>query len=377
MVGERAPGLTRVHAAAFHRVGSVEAEVREHGGRHVDEVHETVVLRRGRAQQARSDARSAERGDAERGALLRWCRPHDQHHVAVVDVSEQPPDDAVGVLERAGAHLHRLLVGRELRLDVGAHEVGTLDQNDRARLPRVLERTLHPVGVEAHPERRGGVLAQQPVVDPTAGDLARARHQRGDRGAPPRRRPRVGSARVGAVTVGDHRARDAGVRQLVTEATGLGAEELLVVGLDGFGDRHVHEPVAGREPGAGGEHDTGAVAAEVLVDAESLVAGGAVAERARTGTDGHVAARQPGRSVDAVGDHRAHGRLREQPVEVRGGRLLEVGPLGVGQRHDEDATLTGCGGRRRGRCGEGRQRHDADRSRTRRAATAARVRGPR
>ena len=32
-------------------------------------------------------------------------------------------DDAVGLLERAGTHLHGLLVGSEPRLDVGPHEV--------------------------------------------------------------------------------------------------------------------------------------------------------------------------------------------------------------------------------------------------------------
>ncbi len=210
----------------------------------------------------------------------------------VVDVLEQPADDAVGVLERAGAHLDRLLVGRELRLDVGPHEVGALDQHDRAGLPRVCEGALHPIGIEAHAERRGGVLAQQAVVDAAAGDLARAGHQRGDGRSPPRRRTGVGRARIGAVAVGDDGARDARRGELVTEQTGLGAVELFVVRLDGVGDRHVHETVAGGETGAGGEHDTGVVATEVLVDAEALVAGGAVADGTRAGAHGDVAARQ-------------------------------------------------------------------------------------
>ena len=68
-LGQRPTGLARLHAATLHRVGSVEPEVGEDGGRDVGEVHEAVVLRRGGAQQAGLQPRGAHRSHAERVAL--------------------------------------------------------------------------------------------------------------------------------------------------------------------------------------------------------------------------------------------------------------------------------------------------------------------
>ena len=368
-----APGRAGLHAPALHRVGPVEPEVGEDGRCDVGEVDEPVALRGGGAQETGLEAGAAHRGDAERVAFLRRRRAHDHDQVAGLDVVEQSADDAVGVLERAGAHLHRLLVGGEPGLDVGPHEVGSFDQHHRARSERVGEGAFHPIGIEANTERGGGVLSQQAVVDATVGHLARAGHQRGHGGAAPRRGAGVGRAGVGAVAVGDHRPGDPGGGQLVTEQSGLGAEELAVVGVDGVGDRHVHEAVARGDAGAGGEHHTGGVAPEVLVDAEALVAGRAVADGARAGADGHVPAGQRRGTIDAVGDHGTDRRRGEQLVEVGRRRLLEVGPLGVGQRHDQHASLL----RRRRARGPGRTVRPARRPRRPRPRAHPRPPAPR
>ena len=146
--GQRSPGLAGLHAPAFHRVGPVEPEVGEDGRRDVGEVDEAVALRGGRAHQAGLEAGAAHCRNGEQGVALLWRRRADDHdQVTRFDVVEQSADDAIGVLERAGAHLHRLLVGGEPGLDVGPHEVGAFDQHDRARVPRVGERALHPVRI--------------------------------------------------------------------------------------------------------------------------------------------------------------------------------------------------------------------------------------
>ena len=140
-------------------------------------------------------------------------------------------------------------------------------------------RAHHAVGVEPDTERRGGVTLQQRGVDLPARHLAVACHQRRDRGAPPRRGARLGRARVRSVAVRDDTPGDAGTRQLVAEQAHLGAVQLAVVAVDGVGDRHVHQPVAGRDAGAGGEDVAGGVAPERLVDPEALAAGRAVRHR--------------------------------------------------------------------------------------------------
>ena len=269
---------------------------------------------------------------------------------------EQPPDDAVGRLQRVGADPDRLLVRCEARREVGAYEVGALHQHHRTGGPRVVERAHHAVGVEPDTERGRGVGLQQRGVDLPARHLAVAGHQRRHRGAPPGRGTRLGRARVRPVAVGHDTAGDAGARQLVTEQADLGAVELAVVAVDGLGDRHVHQPVAGRDAGAGREHVAGGVAPERLVDPEALATGRAVPHRPCAGTQGDVAARERRRPVDPVGDHGADGRLREQSIEVRRRGVVEVGPLGRGQRDDEHPAP-----RRRGRTG-GRGADETDES---------------
>ncbi len=366
MAGEGPARLPRLHPPALHRVGTLEPEVGENRRRDVGHVHEPVALRRGRPQEPGREPGGAYRGDAQRVAGARRCRTDDQHRVVLGRPLEQPAHEMVGRLERARPDLHRLLLRREAGREVGSHQVGTFDQHGRARLPRVVEGPHHAVGVEAHPERRGVVVLQEPGVDPAARHLPVAGHERGHRGTPPGREPGFGRARIGAVAVGDDRARDPSACELVAEQPHLGAVELRVVGLDGVGDRHVHEPVAVRDPGAGGEHHARRVAPEVLVDPEALPAGGTVGGGTGARTHGHVPARQRRRPVDAVGDHRADGRLLEQRIEIRRAGFGEVGPLERRQRDDEDpagAWRRGAGVDRGGQHGEADDDRDESRGR--------------
>ena len=85
------------------------------------------------------------RGDAERVALLRWRRADDEHRVAGRSTCvEQAPDDAVGGLAARGRGSSPPARRTRTRRHVGAHEVGALDQHDRAGLPRVVERADRP-----------------------------------------------------------------------------------------------------------------------------------------------------------------------------------------------------------------------------------------
>src|SRR5262249_37897013 len=80
----------------------------------------------------------------------------------------------VGVTQRTRAHPVALLVGREPTGEVGAHEVGTLDEHDGLRCPRAAECGEHGAGVEAHAERRAGIEREESGVDATARYTPRA-----------------------------------------------------------------------------------------------------------------------------------------------------------------------------------------------------------
>ena len=140
---------------------------------------------------------------------------------------EQPTDELVGVAQRVRARsLTPARPTRSASASVGPHEVGALDQHDRASVHDVVEGVEHRSGSSRTPKgaRRSGCSRSRSTCPP--GTLPVAGHERGHRGPPVRRHPLLGRARVAAVTVGDHRPRDARGRQLVAEEADLGAVEL-------------------------------------------------------------------------------------------------------------------------------------------------------
>ncbi len=260
-----------LHLPAFHRLRSVEPVEVQDRRRDVDHVDEAVFARRRGAQQARREPRRLHRDRRERRALLRRRGTHDDDRVTFrVDVAEEAADERVGVAQRLRSQPRALFVGCETTREVGAHEIGPLDEHDGAAGPRLAERVEHLVGIEAEAERRAGVGLEEISVDPPSRHPSLLCHQRRDGTPPVRRHPVLGRARVTAVAVCDHGARDARLRQPVTEQPDLRAVELAVVFVDHIVDRHVHEAVAMRNSRAGREHAPGSVAPEVLVDTEAL-----------------------------------------------------------------------------------------------------------
>ncbi len=247
-------------------------------------------------------------------------------------------DEPVGVAQRPVAQLLARVLGRELALDIGTHEIRGLDQHHGVLVaPRVVERRDHDAVVVPHAERRGRIVLEQRAIDLAPGHLAHPRHQRTHgraavRGVEPLRR-----AGIAAVTVGDDRARHAGAVERVAERTDLRVPALGRVDLGDAGDRQVHEPTRGGHPGTGRERAAGGVGPELLVGAEALPDRHPVGRGRRARADGHVAVAERGRGHDPVGGERPDRRAREQAMQVRGVDPLEVTPLHRRERDDEHA----------------------------------------
>ena len=116
-------------------VGAFETEVGEHGRRDVGEVDEAVALRRGGAQETGREAGCPDRDATfKRVAAARRGRPHApspcrsgrRGRAAARRGGRSPP-------ARGRGSSDRLLVRCEARREVGAHEVGALDQHHRTR----------------------------------------------------------------------------------------------------------------------------------------------------------------------------------------------------------------------------------------------------
>ena len=356
-VGERAARVAGLHPAPLHVVGALETEVGEHGRRDVGEVDEAVALRRGGTEETGREAGCADGRDVQGVAAARRVRP-DTITMSERSTCSSSRPTMRSVASSAWARI-RTACSSDAKRD--ARSARTRSEPSTNTTEPGVHASLNARTTRSGSSRTPNGAAASGCSSPGSTcpprHLAVAGHQRRRprRAARARNVSRACSGRVPS-PLATTAAGDAGARQLVTEQADLGAVELAVVAVDGLGDRHVDQPVAGRDAGAGGEHVAGGVAPERLVDPEALAAGRAVRRRPRAGAQGDVAARERRRPVDAVGDHGTDGRLREQSIEVRRGGVVEVGPLGRGQRDDEHPAP-----RRRGRAG-GRGADETDES---------------
>ena len=119
-----------------HRGRSVDAHEFEDGRPDVHELHVARALRRARAQQPGLEAGRPHRRDGEHSADRRRGRAHHHDRVARrVDPLQQRAYQCVGRPQRA-LEDHLALAGRhQVDVRVGPHEVGRLDEHDRARIP--------------------------------------------------------------------------------------------------------------------------------------------------------------------------------------------------------------------------------------------------
>ena len=175
--------------------------------------------------------------DATRRSRRRGCcggfGPTHHHHVGAVDVFEQPPDDAVGRPRSAWARIRTACSSDAKRdCEVGAYEVGALDQHHRTgRSTRRRTRAPPGRGRAGHrtaPRRRAAAAPGSTRPPGTLPSLvisaATAARRQGED-------TRLGRARVGAVAVGDHtRGRCRRCASSSPSRPDLGAVELAVVG---------------------------------------------------------------------------------------------------------------------------------------------------
>ena len=153
-------------------------------------------------------------GDREARAAPRRRRAHDEHRVVRgVDVGEHAADELVGAVQRGLLLDAGLVVGEEVGVEVGAQQVGPLDQHDAARA--------------ATRPRTRGTRRRCPCARRTA--RADRRSSSSSPTAPPGTRPslpiervhrralelgqRIVDHRLRAVAVGDDRPRHAGARR--------------------------------------------------------------------------------------------------------------------------------------------------------------------
>ena len=136
----RAARVAGLHPAPLHVVGALEAEVGEHGRRHVGEVDEAVALRRGGTEETGREAGC--RGPTRRSSASRLLGGFGPSTITMSErsVCSSSRPTRRSVVSSAWARIRdRLLVRCEARREVGAHEVGALDQHHRTGGPRVVE----------------------------------------------------------------------------------------------------------------------------------------------------------------------------------------------------------------------------------------------
>ncbi len=177
-------------------------------------------------------------------------RAHHEHRVVRgIDVGEHPPDQLVDAVQRRPLLGTRLVVGEEVGVEVGAQQVGTLDEDDAALLPRVGERAVGGVVVGAQAERRVRIGLEQVVAHAARGNATLAVHQRVHRRALVRLE-RVVDHRLRAVAVGDHRARDLRLLERVAERADRRVVEPVGVLLHQRLEAQVHDAAVAVDAGA-------------------------------------------------------------------------------------------------------------------------------
>src|SRR5262245_51886823 len=308
-------------------------------------------------------------------------RPDDHDGVALgVDLTQQPTDERVGALERLGEEMVTLHRRGEDAVGVLAHQIGRLDEHDRARLPDVAERAQHGFVVVSQAERRVRVLEEQLGPERAGRHLSVRSHQPRD-GLPPVVPPEWELLGVVPVAVGDHRSGPVAAGELVAKGADLGVEQLLPVLVDDAGDPEVHEAAVGITPRPALEGLTGGDVAERLVDTEALAVGVRLRpDRPRTGPEGHVAVGGRRLAVDRPRREAADGGRVEQPDQVRKLVLagLDVLPRHGGERDDEHPPRLRLGRTRPGTVGHADQgerhrqhREEAEGDRAPHASTSA------
>ena len=323
----------------------------------------TKPLRRLVAERSSSGSTPGARmpDDREARAAPRRRRTHDEHRVVRrVDVGEHAADQLVGAVERGLLLDAGLVVGEELGVEVGAQQVGPLDQHDAAGAPRV--------------RRRRGRRRRCPCAHRRArADRVRAARR------PPRRRGRGRRSPSSALTAARWNSGSGssttgcapsplamtarGTRCLasvVTERADRRVVEAVGVLLHQGVDAQVHE--------AAGRGHAGALPVDVARGALAVgLAGleGLRGERrdrrgAAPGTQRGVPAGDGALAAGGARDHVGDGRLRQQLLEVRVVPRLDVGPRRRRQRDHQHALHRGGTRWRRRRSRVTRRRDDED-----------------
>ena len=262
---------------------------------------------RGRPQVGGVDAGCVQRDHAERhrpGGV----RGRDHHHRVAreIHVVEELSDERVGGAQRTGRQRAALRRRGVLPVEIGAGEIGGLDEHHGSVLPHAVERAHHLVPVEPHAVGEASVGDEEAVIDPAGGHGPVAAHERG------RRVPldlslgqRIRARRVGVADDGPAHARGA---ERITQRADVRVEELGPVRALQRGETEVHDAARPVEAGAAGELLLRGAAAVGLRRVVGAVGGRRRRRGACPGTDRRVAAAYRRRSVGGtrgeVGDRR-------------------------------------------------------------------------